>query len=252
MPWLQALYIAATIFGVGITAADLFGAFAHLAHGDTGGHDTSGHDDGGHAALDHDTSGHDSGGHDTAGHDVGSHDTLGHDSSHDSTHDSVHDLVHDHGASHHHLEESTGSPLAHDVRMRGIGLVRALTAVRSLIYFCLGFGPVGLFAMTRYDSAAATLAWSLPFGAIVMAGTRLLRRFASREVSSDIPSGDLLLTEGEVTVSIGRSAMGRVRLAVEGRYVDCFARSRADGVLGVGTRVRVVESTDECVVVEEA
>ncbi len=225
MSWLRALYIGATIFGAGITLADLLGVFSHLLHGDGGGHDAVGHD---------------------TAHDVG-HDAGGHDTAHDVTHDS-----HDGAHVAHPSPESTGSPVAHDLRMRGSGLVRAMTVLRSLIYFCLGFGPVGLFALTRYQSPLATLAWSVPLGAIVMLGTRALRSLAAREVSSDIASGELLMEPGVVTVTIGKDAMGKVRLTVEGRYVDYYARTRGGEELAVGTRIRVVEATEDCVYVDRA
>jgi membrane protein implicated in regulation of membrane protease activity len=135
--------------------------------------------------------------------------------------------------------------------MRGSGLVTAMSVVRSVVYFCLGFGPVGLFAMTQYGSPATTLLWSVPVGAVVMVGTRLLRRLASREISSDVSSQDLLMERGVVTVSIGKGQMGKVRVTIGGSYVDWYARCKGETSLKVGTRIRVVDATDECVYVEE-
>jgi membrane protein implicated in regulation of membrane protease activity len=54
-----------------------------------------------------------------------------------------------------------------------------------------------------------------------------------------------------VTVTIGRGEMGKVRVTVGGSYVDWYARCKGDVALKVGTRVRVVDVTDECVFVEE-
>jgi membrane protein implicated in regulation of membrane protease activity len=202
MGWLLPLYIGTAIFGVGITIADLLGAFSHFgAHHDVGGHD------------------------------------LTHDLTHGTTH---------------HVEDSAGSAVAHDLQLRGGAMVRTVGALRSLVYFCLGFGPVGIFAMTQYHSAGATLLWSIPLGAVVMVGTRMLRRALSREISSDIHGSDLLLEKGVVTVTIGRGQMGKVRVTVGGTYVDWYARAKADRELPVGARVRVVDATDECVFVEEA
>ena len=216
MGWLFAIYVATAVFGVGTTVADLLGVFSHL----TGGHDSAGgHDAGG---------GHDLAGHGAAGHAAGSHDAAGHE----------------------HPDVSRVSAVAPTEDLRGGGLVRLMSALRSGVYFCLGFGPVGLFAATQYHSPAATLLWSIPVGAAVMLGTRALRRLASREISSDIGKDDLLMEHGVVTVSIHEGQMGKVRVSVGGRYVDWYARCKTDAELIVGTRVRVVDATEECVFVE--
>ncbi len=242
MPWLLPLYVATAVFGVGITLADLLGAFSHLTH-DGGGHDGGGHDAGGHGFGTHDLAGHDAA--QAAAHDIGTHDTGGHEAVHDVAHDGSHD------GSAHHDGESAGSTVAQDARMRGSGLMTAMGVARSVVYFCLGFGPVGLFALTQYKSSATTLLWSIPVGAVVMVGTRLLRRVASREISSDITAEDLLMERGVVTVTIGRGEMGKVRVTVGGSYADWYARSKGDTPLKEGTRIRVVDVTDECVYVEE-
>jgi membrane protein implicated in regulation of membrane protease activity len=238
MGWLTPLYIATAIFGVGITLADLFGLFSHLAHGQGA--------DAGHGAA------HDAGGAHGAAHDT--------DGAHGAAHDtgSAHPLPAVHPSSVTHpsfdhpvsTEESTGSAVAQDVVPRGGGLVRAMSAVRSVVYFCLGFGPVGLFALTQYRHPAATLLWSVPVGVVVLVGARALRSLASREMSSEIAKEDLLMEHGTVLVTIRRGAMGKVRISVGGRYVDCYARGKEETELPVGARVRVVESSEDHVVVE--
>ena len=143
------------------------------------------------------------------------------------------------------------SVVAHDARRRGDVALRVMGVFRSLVYFALGFGPVGWFATTQYSSAAATLAWSIPMGAVVMLGTRFVRSLMRRELSSDISAEDMLMERGVVTVSIGRGQMGRVRLKVGGTYVERFARSRDPGeALGVGTAIRVTDVAKDCVTVE--
>ena len=215
MGWLFAIYVATAVFGVGTTVADLLGVFSHL----TGGH---GHD-GGHDAADHDAVGHDAAAHGGAGH---------------------------HAVGHDPTDATRVSAVAPDAEMRGGGLVRLLSSLRSGVYFCLGFGPVGLFAATQYHNPAVTLLWSIPVGVAVMLGTRALRRLASREISSDIGKDDLLMERGVVTVSIHEGQMGKVRVSVGGRYVDWYARCKTDAELAVGARIRVVDATEECVFVE--
>lgn len=209
MDWIRSLYIAATIFGVGVTVADLVGAFSSLSEG--------GGDDGGDGAGD------DAGEGDGQADEAGETDGDGH-----------------------------LSVLAHDVR-RGPGVaLRLMTALRSVVYFAVGFGPVGWFATTQYARPAASLAWSVPVGIGVMVSARILRRLFRKDLSSEIKPTDLLMETGTVTVSIGAGAMGKARVVVGGVYVDRFARTNdPEKAIAVGARIRVVDVTDECVFVEE-
>ena len=140
----------------------------------------------------------------------------------------------------------------HDRVHHGNAALRILTAFRSLVYFALGFGPVGWFATTQYSTAASTLAWSVPVGLGVMVGTRLLRSFMRRDLSSDIRKEDLIMESGVVTVSIGKGKMGKVRISIGGMQTERFARAKGDDSnIAVGTRVSVTDATDDCVYVEE-
>ena len=234
MDWIRSLYIAASIFGVGVTVADLVGAFSSLTEGGSDDGDGQGDADGDGASIgdefDVDVSaeaGADSG----AGEGAGDGEGEGSGETDGDGHPSV---------------------LAHDLR-RGPGVaLRLMTALRSIVYFAVGFGPVGWFATTQYARPIASLAWSVPVGIGVMVSARILRRLFRKDLSSDIKPTDLLMETGTVTVSIGAGAMGKARVIVGGVYVDRFARAHDPGEeIGVGARIRVVDVTDECVFVEE-
>ena len=210
MNWLLSVYIGATIFGVGVTIADLFGAFSNLVGGESG--------DGGDTESDGD----------------------------DFDDAEADDAAGDEGPAEHQ-----GSIVGHDRSYRGSAVLKVMTGVRSLVYFALGFGPVGWFATTQYASRASTLAWSLPIGLVVMVGTRLLRSFMRKDLSSDIKEEDLIMEKGTVTVSIGKGQLGKVRTSIGGVYVERFARARnGESVFSVGTAVRIVDVADDCVYVE--
>ncbi len=196
MEWIRSLYIAASIFGVGITIADLIGAFSSLTEGGA---------DAGNGGDDGETGG-----------------------------------------------DEHSSVLAHDLR-RGPGIaLRLMTALRSIVYFAVVFGPVGWFATTQYARPLASLAWSVPVGLGVMISARILRKLFRKDLSSDIKPTDLLMETGIVTVSIGAGEMGKARVVVGGTYVDRFAQAHnPNDEIRVGTRIRVVDVTDECVYVEE-
>jgi hypothetical protein len=222
MGWLVAVYIAATIFGVGVTLVDLLG---FLGHG------------GGHAAGSHDAMGHDAAGHD-AQTDHGSH------GSHDQP-------------AHSQLPAGTqqqGSVLSHQPRRRGLNLgLRALTAARTLVYFSFGFGPIGWIAFSMHPSHIGSLLWSLPAGALFAAAGLSLRRIQGSVLDSQVREEELLMEKAEVIVPIAQGRIGKVRATLGGRFVERYARA-VDGTASfpTGATVRIVSITEECVLVTEA
>lgn len=212
MAALLSVFIATTIFGVGVTVLDLFGVIGDRGDETDGADDSTDEADGG---------------------DEGDADQV------------------DDG------EESDGADgrpavLGHDERRRRNPILGILGALRTLVYFCLGFGPVGWFAVATGETALASLAWSVPVGAAVMVGGRLVRRVVRRELSSDVKDSDLLMETGKVTVTIEPDRLGRVRVHLAGTYADRYARSvKGSPTLRPGTPIRVVDLTEDCIIVEE-
>jgi len=233
MTALHAVYIAATIFGAGVTVVDMIGVLGSQSGEDAEGDGDSAGDDG-DGGADGEIDGADDA--PDGGDDVGEAADDGEGSDEGSEGDEHPSVV------------------AHDLQPRSAQkwIIRSLSALRTLVYFSLGFGPVGWFALTRYPAAATTLAWSIPSGAVVMVGARLLRRLLRRELDSQVTASDMLMEAGEVTVSIPANQLGKVRIRVGGTYVERFARARDPQVaIRVGTSIRVVDVSDECVYVEE-
>jgi membrane protein implicated in regulation of membrane protease activity len=238
MDTMLAVYIGATVFGVGVTIADLVGAFSSIGEGGEGDADVD--IDAGDADADADFDGDLDGDFEVDAGDGG------------DGGDGEVDVDGDEAGGDEDADESGGSVAGHDKRYRiPVGL-RILSMARNLVYFALGFGPVGWFATTQYDANATTLAWSLPVGVAVMVTARGLRRLMRRDLTSSIDTSDLLMEPGKVTVSIMPQQMGKVRVLVSGVYTERFARGRdAAQAFPVGTAVRVVDADDTCVYVEK-
>ena len=224
MEWLKGLYIGATIFGAGVTLADMLGMLSNIGSSES---DGDGDSDGDSDGVDVDS-------------DV---DAVGLDDGDSSAADEIDS---DTGET----TDSDGSIAGHDRRVRRNPVLTILTLLRTLVYFALGFGPVGWFALSQYPSAATTLLWSLPTGAFVAIGTRMLRSFMKKELSSTITKTDLLMEKGEVTVSITEGGTGKVRVILGGVYVDRYAKASDRSSIPVGSPVRVVDADDEYVYVE--
>lgn len=225
MSWLLSIYIGATILGAGVTIFDLLGLIgSHEAEG-ADGHDGADGQDGG--------DGHD-------GDEAGAESADAGDHAEDES-DGGHPAVYDH----------QGSVAGHDRPEKRSVILTLLTVMRSTVYFALGFGPVGWFALATSGRAGESLAWSVPVGLLTIVGTRALRRFMRRELNSEISTSELLLEHGQVTVSIGRQEMGRVRVKLGDIYVERYARSSdPEQAIRVGTPVRVTDVSDECIFVE--
>lgn len=242
MDWLFSIYIAATIFGVGVTIVDMFGILGDLVHHASEGADSGDHDGGHHGDhhVDHDAAHH----------------ADGHDNSHDLDHTGDQDGGHhgDHHESHDHVAEHEAKDLVwvHETERDFNILPRVLLIIRSFVYFSLGFGPVGVFALATGESHLASAAWSVPVGTIALIGARLLRRIQRQELDSQITIEEMIMQNGQVLVSIGQGQLGKVRVNLDGIYVDRYARAQdPQKSLPVGTTVRVVDVSEECIYVEE-
>ncbi len=237
MAGLLSVFIAATIFGVGVTVLDLFGALGGRDDfeevGDDFGADATDGDGGAGGDIETDVDAGDAG-------DAGDVDGEAGD-------DALEGEVEDADDS----ADSQPAVLGHDVRRRRNPILAILSAMRNVVYFSLGFGPVGWFAVATGETAVASLLWSAPVGLVVLVGARLIRRLLRSELSSDVKESDLLLERGKVTVGIQPGALGKVRVELAGTYVDRYAKSReGTPVLRPGDPIRVVDLNDGYIIVE--
>jgi membrane protein implicated in regulation of membrane protease activity len=245
MSTLISVYIACTIFGVGVTIIDMLGILGDLFQegdaGGEGGDEGDFGDEGGEDAFD----------------DGGDYGDVDGDAGDEGVDDGDFEVGNEDGDGEYSEEGALehgekGSVTSHEnYRERHI-LLRILTTARSLVHFSLGFGPVGWFALATGETAVASVAWSVPVGVVTLVGGRLLRRIQRSELDSQVTTEDLIMERGQVIVSIGKGQLGKVRVVLEGTYADRFARAaNPEDSLPAGTPIRVVDVSDECVYVEE-
>lgn len=235
---LMQIYIATGILGVGVVLIDMMGLLGHH-YGD----ETSGHDDGGN------------GGDDGAGIDHGDTDDVfsgdtwdGHEDLADA------DSTVDGAAGSHHHEE--GVPL-HDVdhdslRMGGGPVLEAIRYLRMFVYFCLGFGLVGLALLTSGRTAQASLLFAGMAGIGTVLLARLFYRLQPGDTGDLLSENELLLEQGTVIVPLTDDTMGKVRIQVGMQVYEPYALAAHAGEMFVrGEKAKVVRVTDECVYVEK-
>jgi hypothetical protein len=167
---LMQLYVAGTIFAVGIVILDFLGIF-----GDHGAQHSGAHEGGMHIG---DTGGHDG----TMDADPGG--ALEH-----TGHDLDLDVSRGHAT---HLPHSAAAALA------------TLAYLRLFVYFCLGFGPSGWVALASGYTPWLSLALAVPVGLIAVVLAQALFRLQRSDTDSSLRRDDLLMQRATVTVPLSR------------------------------------------------
>lgn len=132
----------------------------------------------------------------------------------------------------------------------GAPVLSFLRWARTLVYFCLGFGPFGLAAGAFGSGFGGRLAWSLAGGAAMAVLARLFFRFQRTRLDSSLQDEELLMEPATVIVAIAAGGMGKVRVHFGQSVAERYARAeQADQEFAVDDRVIVSQVTDQCVYV---
>jgi membrane protein implicated in regulation of membrane protease activity len=224
------IFIGSTVFSLGVVLLDFLGILGGHHGGDTAGDVTAGH-----FAGDHDVGGHlDTGhiaGHVDAGHAPAGDSGAGHDAGQAPAHPS--------GEASPASSQQSAAPI-----------LSALTYLRLFVYFCLGFGPMGLVAMASGRSPLTSLLLAIPVGVIAVFLAQAFFRFQRRDIDSQLASADLVGQAATVIVPLDDKTMGKVRIQVGPVVTEQYAlAARPDAAFENGDRVMVTSVTDECVYV---
>lgn len=242
------LYSTLAVFGIGVTVIDLFGVFDQSVSSDTGASDGVGGDS---AGADADSDG---------ATDIDFQDTQGIQDLQSPQDDGSDSAVHygDKGSwvvSGRSDQLGTRLETLHTNRSssgRGpLVVAKAIGTLRTTVYFSLGAGPTGLFALLTGVGGTASLAWSAGAGIFIALLARTLRAFVRRDLDSSIKPEEFLMDQAVISVPVSPGAMGKALVSRYGRdtelYVRCKDRSQA---LSKGETVRIVDMDDECYWVE--
>lgn len=218
--FLSSLYTALAVFGVGVLIIDFIGLL--------GGHnDHSGTQD---AAFDH------GGGEDGGDAGVNDADTAA------AYADSGEDTSD-------HDQADQGGRVSMDTR--GVLVLSGLRHLRSLVYFCVGFGPIGLLALWKGYGPPASLLWSVPAGFGSAFVVRRILRFQTKDTDSSLRPEDLIMRKATVLVPLSKGSMGKVRVEVGMGVSEQYALPEHDDErFEKGETVYVARVSDECVYVE--
>ena len=132
-----------------------------------------------------------------------------------------------------------------------VAVLSVLSYLRSLVYFCLGFGPTGWVAIAMGNSAVQSLLWAAPAGVAAFALAHAFFRFQRSDTDSSLHSEELFFQQATVIVPLTHDTMGKVRVQVGMNVTEQYAlAAKPDARFEKGDTVRVANVTDECVYVE--
>jgi hypothetical protein len=245
------VYIATTIFSLGVLVIDFLGLLGEHHGDDADGH---GHD---HGNGDIDTGGHGNGDGHLDMHVDGNLDDFD-----GASMDHMDDM--DHGDDVDHIEEAADDG-RHDDQAgiddvdvdkvesgwAGGPILAAIQYLRMFVYFCLGFGPLGLVTYAASGNAARSLVLAAAGGIAGVVLSRVIYRFRPADTSSLATSDDLLYAKATVTIPITHTDMGRVRAHVGVNVLDLYAlAARDEASFDKGDTVEIVRVARECVYVD--
>jgi hypothetical protein len=238
------LYSMLAVFGIGVTIIDLFGVFDQSASGE-------GVDGGGDSDTAADASGDSTY---ATGTSLDESDTSAVSDVQDDTTDA--DVQYgDRGSwvvsGHSGAKADTRMTTRTGTSSGPLVVAKLIGTLRTTVYFSLGAGPTGLFALLTGVGGTASLAWSAGAGVFIAILARTLRAFVRRDLDSSFKAEEFLMDQAVISVPVSPGAMGKAIVSRYGRdtelYVRCKDQSRA---LLKGETVRIIDMDEDCYWVE--
>lgn len=131
-------------------------------------------------------------------------------------------------------------------------ILRMLSWMRMFVYFSLGFGFSGLFAIYLGETSLSGFLWALGLGLTVVFLYKTMNRVLRQEINSVIKEEELLLRNGTIIVSVKKGQLGKVEIEWNQQSVERYCRSfLQEEEFKVGDQVLIAKVTDECVYVEK-
>ncbi|MDR1955989.1 MAG: hypothetical protein LBQ30_03965 [Treponema sp.] len=125
-------------------------------------------------------------------------------------------------------------------------LTRLLGSLRTGVYFSLGAGPTGLFALFLGRSPGKSLLWSAGVGAGIALMAYLLRKLIRRDLDSSLKPAEFMLEKAVITVPVAPGAMGKAVVRQFGRETELYVRSKdVCAAFPKGQEVRIVDFVEQ-------
>ena len=130
-------------------------------------------------------------------------------------------------------------------------VAKFIGTLRTGVYFSLGAGPTGLFALFTGIGGTTSLAWSTGAGVFIAILAKMLRTFVRRDLDSSIKPEEFLMDLAVISVPVSPGALGKALVMRYGRETELYVRCKDQNLaLAKGETVRIVDLDDECYWVE--
>lgn len=146
-------------------------------------------------------------------------------------------------------DENGGADAGADTGMAG-SVLSILRYFRTIVYFSLGFGPLGLMAEWSGSGALGSLVWAVPGGLVAAVLARVFFRWQHQDIDSSVTEEELLFARGRVIVPLSHRDMGRVRVRMGPVVVERYALAEDEiETFRTDDPVEIVRVTGDCVYV---
>jgi membrane protein implicated in regulation of membrane protease activity len=144
--------------------------------------------------------------------------------------------------------DSRGSIIADYKKYNSKSILQFISFLRTLVYFCAGFGVIGSFALLTGESATSSLMWSLPVGIITVLLFKAFKKIQQKKLDSSFSEKELVNLKGEALLPIKGKSMGKVRLFFGSLSLERYAMAaNSEEQIKKGDKI-VISSTGENVV----
>lgn len=179
---------------------------------------------------------------------------MSHDNSSIATHGSHShtDLIHNDSLTDHtDLSNIDANPLGRgsyvanpDLHVKSVAKVIGM--LRSFVYFSLGAGPTGVFAVLTGMGTIESLLWAFASGVGISILARAILKFVRRDLDSNIDPDEFIMDDALVIVTINPGEIGKVRVRTYGVEKDLYAKAIDEkSSFKKGEKVKIVDRNAE-------
>jgi hypothetical protein len=211
------IYTALSVFGLGVTIIDFLGILDRPGEdsGNGGEADTGGQNDEGQ--IDDDGQDDDGQGGD------------GDNNEQDDEHN-----AHEHGS---YLGPGSSG-------IKAVTLIMGL--LRTAVYFSLGAGPTGLFALFRGLSRGESFLWAAGVGTGIAVLARALRKFIRRDLDSSIKPEEFLMEKAVLLLPLNPGTIAKAVVKQYGKETEIYVKCGNPGTaIEKGAEVRIIDFDNE-------
>jgi membrane protein implicated in regulation of membrane protease activity len=117
-----------------------------------------------------------------------------------------------------------GSDMVDYTKPKTNSILALMSNLRNAVYFCVGFGATGTFALLTGESELSSLIWSLPVGLITVGLFRLFKSVQQKKLDSTFSEKELVNLKGKALLSFSGEEIGKVQIQFGEMTIERYAK----------------------------